>query len=388
MTSILLPDSEAEIEAIVHEAAASRSPLAIHGGGTRDIGRPVQAARVLSTQALTGITLYEPSELVIAARAGTPLADIETALAANRQRLAFEPIDYRPLLGTHGEPTIGGVTASNAAGPRRVHAGAARDHLIGVRATTGRGETIKSGGRVMKNVTGYDFVKLLAGSWGTLGVMTEVTYKLLPEAETETTLVYAGLSDQRAVEAMTTAMGTPFEITGAAHVPGADARTYLRFEGFVASCGYREGRLRAMLKAFGSAEALQGDASRALWKSIRDVAPLRASAGDVVWKISVKPTDGPALGARLGFALDSRIFYDWAGGLIWANASPEGDGGAEMIRNAVAAVGGHATLVRGSPVLRAAVASFQPESAGVAAISRKIKETFDPAGILNPGRMG
>ncbi|MCX5495478.1 glycolate oxidase subunit GlcE [Kaistia dalseonensis] len=387
MTSILLPESEAELEAIVHEAAASRSPLAIHGGGTRDIGRPVQAARILSTQAMTGITLYEPTELVIAARPGTRLSEIEAALAQNRQRLAFEPIDYRPLLGAHGEPTIGGVTASNASGPRRIQAGAARDHLIGVRAVTGRGETIKSGGRVMKNVTGYDFVKLLAGSWGTLGVMTEVTYKLLPEAETETTLVIEGLSAERAVEAMAAALGTPFEITGAAHIPGAPSRTYLRFEGFAASCSYRAERLRAMLRPFGAAEAVEHADSRAIWRSIRDVEPLRAAHDEVVWRISVKPSDGPAIGAKLAFALDSRLLYDWAGGLVWATAPAKGDGGAEIVRAAVALVGGHATLIRAPFALRAAVPVFQPETAGVAAISKKIKATFDPSGVLNPGRV-
>ncbi|MBN9017998.1 MAG: FAD-binding protein [Rhizobiales bacterium] len=387
MTSILLPEAEVEIEAIVHEAAGSKSPLAIHGGGTRDIGRPVQAARVLSTQALTGITLYEPSEMVLAARAGTKLSEIEAALKANRQRLAFEPIDWRPLLGTRGEPTIGGVTASNAAGPRRIQAGAARDHLIGIRATTGRGETIKSGGRVMKNVTGYDLVKLFAGSWGTLGILTEVTYKLLPEAETETTLVLEGLSDERAVAAMSAALGTPFEITGAAHVPGNPSRTLLRFEGFSASCAYRRDRLTAHLKPFGPVTAVEGEASQALWRPIADVTALGAAADDAVWRISVKPSDGPAVGARLEAELGSRLLYDWGGGQIWASARDQGDAGAGIIRAALSG-GGHATLVRAAHATRAAVPVFEPEPAAIATIAEKIRAEFDPAGVLNPGRMG
>jgi len=391
MTSILLPDNEAEIEAIVHEAAQSRSALAIHGGGTRPIGRPVHAERTLSTQLLTGITLYEPSELVISARAGTPLSTIQETLAANRQRLPFEPIDYRHLLGSHGTPTIGGMTASNSSGPRRIHAGAARDSLIGVRATTGRGETIKTGGRVMKNVTGYDFVKLLAGSWGTLGVLTEVTYKLVPEAETERTLLLSGLSSERGVAALTAALGTPFEVTGAAHLPATDgmpARTLLRLEGFEASVTYRSERLDQVLKPFGNFDILAAEASRVLWKSIRDVEALEVPHEAAVWRISVRPTGGPKVGDALAAALGSRLVYDWGGGLVWASAPGEGDGGAAVVRAAVTAVGGHAMLVRGSPALRATVPVFEPEEPAVAAMSRLIKATFDPAGVLNPGRMG
>ena len=388
MTSILLPEAEAEIEAIVHEAAASASPLAILGGGTRDIGRPVQAARVMSMQAMSGITLYEPTEMVIAARAGTSLAEIEAALRTNHQRLAFEPPDWRPLLGTRGEPTIGGVTASNAAGPRRIQAGAARDHLIGVRAVTGRGETIKSGGRVMKNVTGYDLVKLMAGSWGTLGVLTEVTYKVLPEAETETTLVYEGLSDARAVELMSAALGTPFEITGAAHAPGAPARTLIRFEGFAMSCAYRRDRLAAHLRPYGTAEAFEGEASRALWRPIADVTALGAAPDDAVWRISVKPSDGPAVGGRLAAGLGSRLLYDWGGGQIWATARSDGDAGAAAVRGAIAPFGGHATLVRAPHAVRAAVPVFEPQPAPLAVMAEKIRAEFDPARVLNPGRMG
>lgn len=390
MTSILLPDNEAEIEAIVHEAAQSRSALAIHGGGTRPIGRPVHAERTLSTQLLTGITLYEPSELVISARAGTPLSTIQETLAANRQRLPFEPIDYRHLLGSHGTPTIGGMTASNSSGPRRIHAGAARDSLIGVRATTGRGETIKTGGRVMKNVTGYDFVKLLAGSWGTLGVLTEVTYKLVPEAETERTLLLSGLSSERGVAALTAALGTPFEVTAAAHLPATDgmpARTLLRLEGFEASVTYRSERLDQVLKPFGNFDILAAEASRVIWKSIRDVEALEVPHEAAIWRISVRPTDGPKVGDALAAALGSRLVYDWGGGLVWASAPGEGDGGAAVVRAAVTAVGGHAMLVRGSPALRATVPVFEPEEPAVAAMSRLIKATFDPAGVLNPGRM-
>ena len=243
----------------------------------------------------------------------------------------------------------------------------------------------------MKNVTGYDFVKLMAGSWGTLGILTEVTYKLLPEVETETTLLLSGLSADRAVEAMTASLATPFEITGAAHLPapdGAPSRTLLRLEGFAESVRYRVGRLEAVLRPYGAFEEIGLEASRVLWKSIRDVEALAAPHDATLWRISVRPSDGAAIGARLEASLGARLLYDWAGGLIWASAPADGDGGAAIVRGAVAAVGGHALLVRGTPALRASVPVFQPDAPAVAEMARRIRATFDPAGILNPGRMG
>ncbi|MBB5752154.1 FAD-binding protein [Prosthecomicrobium pneumaticum] len=383
--SVLLPASEAEAEAIIGEAAAARAPLAIEGGGTRPTGRPVQAERTIATRALSGITLYEPAEMVIAARAGTPLAEVEAALAANRQRLAFEPMDHRPLLGTAGEPTIGGVAAANVSGPRRIHSGAARDSLIGIRFVNGRGETVKSGGRVMKNVTGLDLVKFLAGARGSLGLLTEVTFKVLPEAETETTLVIAGLDAERGVAALSAALGTPWEVTGAAHLPaepGDVSHTVMRLEGFAPSVAYRRERLAAALAAFGPAELLEGEDSRALWAAIRDVRLLAAPPGKAVWRLSVPPMEGPAVGRRLEAALGSRLLYDWGGGLIWASADETGDAGAAAMRAAAAAAGGHATLVRAGPATRAAVAAFTPDPAPLAALARQVKTVFDPAGIF------
>ncbi|MEL6584357.1 MAG: FAD-binding protein [Pseudomonadota bacterium] len=378
----MTPSTEAELSAAIDAASA---PLEITGGGSRaGIGRPVNAAETLSTEKLTGITLYDPGALTIVAKAGTPLREIEEALAAEGQRLPFEPMDHRALLGTSGEPTIGGVVAGNISGPRRIQAGACRDSLIGVRFVDGTGTVIKNGGRVMKNVTGYDLVKLMAGSWGTLGVLSEVSFKVLPTSETTTVLFYEGLSDKTAVQAMSAALSSPYEVTGAAHLPeGTDGSplTVLRLEGFEKSVAYRTQELADELARFG-APRVETDPAKtsAIWGYIRDVEGFANRPGDV-WKFSVKPTDGPTLGASLRAAGATALQYDWGGGLIWALA-PEGTD----LRHAMT-VQGHATLIRASAATRAAVPPFQPEAAPIAALSKGLREKFDPKGILNPGRM-
>jgi glycolate oxidase FAD binding subunit len=372
---MLTPASEAELSEAV---AAAGGPLRILGGGTRPVGRPV-TGEALSVAGLTGVELYEPGALTIVARAGTPLAEIEALLAKENQRLPFEPMDHRALLGTDGVPTIGGVVAANVSGPRRIQAGACRDSLIGVRFVDGTGTVLKNGGRVMKNVTGYDLVKLLAGSWGTLGVLSEVAFKVLPETETQANVVIHGLSPHQAVEAMSTALGSPFEVTGAAHLTGRDGpQTVLRLEGFAASVAYRTERLSALLAPFGSVLAEQdASAARALWKEVRDVQAFAETSGDV-WRISVKPSDAPDIAALAqGDAL-----FDWGGGLIWV-CVPEGTD----LRARLGAFAGHATLVRASEDTRARIAPFQPEAAPVAALSEGLRQQFDPRGILNRGLM-
>ncbi len=300
MSLRLVPASETEVAAILVDASAKRLPLAVTGGGTRSgLGRPVNAERELATNMLTGITLYEPAELVLSARAGTPLAEVEGVLGQRGQRLAFEPVDQRAFYASRGEPTIGAIAAANISGPRRILSGAARDSFIGVRAVTGRGEIVKSGGRVMKNVTGLDLVRFLAGSHGTLAVMTEVTFKVLPAPETEATLVLHGLDDVTAVEALSAALGAPFEVSGAAHRPaqaGGKAETWLRVEGFATSVTYRLDRLRQALAQFGAADdELAAPESRALWSDIRDLKALGAPPDAIVWRVSVRPGDGPGI---------------------------------------------------------------------------------------------
>ncbi|ABY33155.1 glycolate oxidase subunit GlcE [Methylorubrum extorquens] len=387
------PASEQEAAAIVAQAAGRSEPLRLVGGGTKAaLGRPPQDKATLAATGLTGITLYEPAEMVVAARAGTPLAEVEALLAGRGQMLPFEPMDHRPLLGSTGEPTFGAVAAANNSGPRRINAGAARDSLIGVRFVNGRGQPIKSGGRVMKNVTGLDLVKLMAGSWGTLGLLTEVTFKVLPVQEQVATLVLPGLSDAAAVEALATALGSPFELTGAAHWPagvgGSEPRTLMRVEGFAKSVDYRLGELRRLLRRYGAAQVVEGEESAALWRAVRDATPLAEPREAAIWRISTAPTRGPAVTAAIAAERAARWFYDWGGGLIWLATDASDDAGAGVIRAAVKAAGsGHATLVRAPETLRAAVPVFEPLPEPLMRITAGIKAAHDPAGIFNPGRM-
>lgn len=386
------PGTEAEACERVRAAAARAERLRIVGGGTKaGLGRPAQDEASLSSRGLTGVTLYEPAEMVIGARAGTPLSEVEALLASRGQMLPFEPMDYRGIFGTAGEPTIGAVAAINNSGPRRINAGAARDSLIGVRFVNGKGEAIKSGGRVMKNVTGLDLVKLMAGAHGTLGLLTEVTFKVLPANERVATLVFAGLDDAKAIEALAAALGSPFEPTGAAHLPAGrgagQARTLVRIEGFSDSIEYRLGELRRLLKRFGDPETVDGEEGAALWRGVRDAAPLAEPRGDALWRVSTAPSRGPALTAAVAARCEARWFYDWGGGLIWLATSAAGDAGAGAVRGAVAAQGGHATLVRAPDAVRAAVPVFEPLSEPLMRVTTGIKAAHDPAAIFNPGRM-
>jgi glycolate oxidase FAD binding subunit len=391
MSLTLTPRDEAELASAVATSRADRTPLAVTGSGTKaGVGRPAQAGATLSVRGLTGITLYEPAEMVIGARAGTPLAELERTLAERGQQFPFEPPDFRPLLGSGGEPTIGGLAAANLSGPRRPVAGACRDHLIGIRLVNGRGEIVKTGGRVMKNVTGLDLVKLGAGSWGTLGVFSEVTFKVLPRPEKTASLVFHALDDARALRLLARALGTPFEVSGAAHLPsGIDriAKTVIRLEGFAPSIAYRLGELRRELREFGSPDQLDGDLAESLWRAVRDATFLAEPRDRAVWRLSIAPSKAGAAVAALRDRMAVRHFYDWGGGLVWIATDPAGDAGAAAIREVTRPVGAHATLWRAPAEIRAAVDVFEPLAEPLMAVTRGVKASFDPDRILNPGRM-
>ena len=360
--------TEAELAKAIRGATG---PLSVRGGNTRGMAGPGAA---LSVQGLSGISFYEPGALTLVAQAGTPLSEIEAALAEQKQRLAFEPMDHRGLLGSTGEPTIGGVFAANVSGPRRLAVGAARDFLLGVRFVDGAGRIVKNGGRVMKNVTGYDLVKLMSGACGSLGVLTEVSLKVLPVPETSATLCLSGLDDRAAVAAMTQAMSSPFEVTGAAHDP-AQRLTSLRLEGFEPSVAYRLDRLRNLLAPSGAEMSiLQADASENAWRAQRDVAAFHGTAGDI-WRVHCRPSAAPEIAART--AADAHV-YDWAGGLIWFSVAPGTD-----LRARLGNYDGHATLVRADATTRRALPRQQPEPPGVARLTAGLRARFDPRGILS-----
>jgi glycolate oxidase FAD binding subunit len=372
--------SEAELAATIAEGG----PFEIRGGGTKQaLGRPRQADKVLDMSGFTGISLYEPDELVLEAGAATPLGVIERALAENNQQLAFEPPDYSRLLGASNGGTLGGVMSCGLSGPRRIKAGGPRDHILGIAGVSGRGEIFKAGGRVVKNVTGFDISKLMVGAHGTLVALTSITVKVLPASETEETLVFKGLNDARAVQAMSLAMQSSSEVSGAAHLPGD--KTLLRIDGIGPSVAYRRDRLAKLLEEFGNPDVLAEKRSRKQWQEIRDIQPLADGQERTVWKLSVTPSKSAETIAKISRQLDARYFLDWAGGLIWLDVPPTPDASAAIIRASFNE--GYATLMRATHDVRSNAEIFQPQNAALAALTARVKASFDPSGVLNPGRM-
>ncbi|HTZ37505.1 MAG TPA: FAD-binding protein [Stellaceae bacterium] len=396
-----VPTSIDELREAIAFALAAEEPVELVAGGTkRGLGRPLQTPHVVDLTRLSGIRDYAPQELVLTAGAATPLTAIDRALAASGQMLAFEPPDWRALLGqAHGSPTLGGILACNLSGPRRIRAGAARDHFLGFRAVSGRAEAFKAGGKVVKNVTGYDLPKLMAGSYGTLAALEEVTVKVLPRPESAQTVVIGGVAPAPSVAVMAAALGSPHEVSAAAYLPAglprpaslpADGMVALRVEGPAPSVAFRRDALLREHAASGEAGVLGEAETAALWRDLGNAAPLAGLADRAVWRVSVAPSRGAEVAQAVARAVDAVWFLDWGGGLVWLAVVEPGDAGAAVIRRAVGGAeghGGHATLVRGAPGLRAAVPVFEPQPAALAALSRRVKEGFDPRHILNPGRM-
>lgn len=379
MSAVLKPATQAELSAMI---AAAGGPLEIIGSASkRQLGHPVQAAATLDMSGFSGVIAYEPEELILDVAAGTPLAEIEAMLGQRGQQLAFEPPDLSGLLGSLSSGTVGGLVATNLSGPRRLKAGAVRDHILGVRGVTGTGELFKAGARVVKNVTGYDMPKLVTGSWGTLAALSSVILKVLPAPETEETVVLSGLDDAQAVEAMSLAMQSPCEVSAAAFVPGE--AVYLRLEGIAPSVAYRRDQLGKLLRR--PIEVMAEKSSAARWKAIRDGAMFTDRPRHPLWRLSVAPSDAPSIIRTLKDRLDIRYLFDWAGGLVWLEVPPSPDASEALVRGSFSA--GHATLIRADEATRAAVGVFQPQAPALAALSARVKDAFDPRHVLNPGRM-
>lgn len=396
-----------ELRDAIGEALAVEEPLEVVAGGSkRGLGRPLQLPRMLDLSPLAGIRDYQPSELVLTAGAATPIEEIDAALAEARQMLAFEPPDLGALFGlpaaVSGRCTLGGALACNLSGPRRIKAGAARDHFLGFRGVSGRGEVFKAGGKVVKNVTGYDLCKLMAGSFGTLAALEEVTVKVLPQPEALSTVILWGLDALAAVRILSRGLASPHEVSGAVYIPapstaglmslsGSNAIAALRLEGPYPSVVFRRERLLAELGSDCEASSLDDEASVPFWRAVRDVQPLAASGDRAIWRVSVAPSRGGEVGEAIARRLDTSWYLDWAGGLLWAAIAGTEDGGAAVIRDAIRGLDGrgtgYATLIKGSPELRRSVPVFEPQSPPLTALAGRIKESFDPRRILNPGRM-
>ncbi len=387
MSAMIAPVDEAGIIAAVQAARAACEPLAIEGQGSkRGMLRPVQAARSLSTRGLTGVTLYRPSELIISARAGTPLAEIEAALAEKGQQLIAESPYLSGIFGTSAPPSIGGVVAANLSGPRRITWGATRDHVMGLRFINGAGEAIRSGGRVLKNVTGLDLCKLLSGSYGTLGVITEVTLKVLPAPEVSATLLIETPDLASAVAALSAGLGSPFGVSAAAALPVKDhVIAALRLEDFAASVAYRMEKLRDVLGSFGTQRVIEDAESRIFWRGVREVEPLQVVPDEAIWRVSVRPSAGPQIAAAAS-AIGGRVMLDWGGGLVWIAASPS-SANHTLIAEAARMQGGAAMLFRAPESMRLAVPVLPEEAAPLAKIGARVKEALDPGGLFNPGHM-
>lgn len=368
---------------------AAKAPFDIAGAATRPFGRPGQAALRLSTTRLTGIVFHEPAELLLRARAGTPVCEIEAALAAHNQMLPFEPLDPRVLFESDGEPTVGGLVATALAGPRQLSAGAVRDNVLGLRLITGRGEIVSTGKREMQNVAGLDLVKVTCGALGTLGLITEATFRIAPKPGAEATVVIRRLDDAQGVAALTRALGSPYGVSGAALIHagmGRDfPRTLLRVEGIAEAVSYRAERLIALLADFGAKHALVDEDSNRMWRAIRDGAFLAEPRERAVWRARLKPGDALAALASLGGTARASLL-DHGGGRLWFSTDPT-EAAAKAVRAALARFPGHAELIRAPAGLRARVDVFAPLSPTLARITRGVKQALDPRGLFNPGRM-
>lgn len=403
MADVYMARDEAELAEFVRGANAGSHTLEVCGfRSKREAGRPIRPSAVVSTAKLSGITLYEPQGLVISAKAGTPLHEVETALSRRNQELAFEPADLSRIYGADAlAASIGSVAAMNVSGPRRILRGAARDHLLGIRAVNGEGVAIKSGGRVMKNVTGVDLVRGLSGSWGTLAVFTELTFKVLPKAPESRTIVFLGLADEAAVGVMSAAMGTPYEVSGTIHLqgqlvdrlsdqeiaPSKTPVTALRLEGTPESLVYRAEKLRRQLAPFGDTYELDHQRSRIFWADIRSLAFLSADFERPLWRITVAPSKAPLIVRALSAFFHVNAAYEWSGGLLWLELPASSDASVTEVRRVLAEFQVDSMLMRAPRQVRSSIEVFHPLPLAKMKIVQALKKAFDPAGVLNPGRM-
>lgn len=373
MTAVIRPDSVDALCSVIRDAADRGQTLRLRGGGSKDaIGAPTPDAQPVDLRGFSGVVDYDPPELVLTVGAGTPLSEVLALVAEQRQMLAFDPFDHGAMLGGEpGQATIGGVVAAGVAGPLRLSCGGARDHLLGFTAVSGRGERFVAGAKVVKNVTGYDLPKLLAGSWGRLAALTEVTLKVLPAPQVRRTLAVRGLDPAAAVAAMARALGSAAEVSAAAHLPDAEGGplTAIRIDGFPSSVDARAKLLGTLIQGI---QPCDGDP----WQAIATAAPLPAEMP--LWRLIVAPSRAPEVVANI----PGSWLFDWGGAMVWlaSGADPA------AVRAAAEQAGGHALLVRADAEVRARVPARHPQPPAAAALEERVRRAFDPFGVFETGR--
>jgi glycolate dehydrogenase FAD-binding subunit len=402
LDSVLRPAADWELASFLGEATASQTAVEIIGGHTkRQFGRPRYGESAISTHILRGIRSYNPVERIITVQAGCLVADLERELAEHGQMLGFEPVDMAAVFGDEvGGATVGGVICSNLAGSRRIAVGGVSDNLLGVKAVAGTGEVFHSGGAVSRGAAGIDLKRIMTGSWGTLAALVEVSLRVHAMPEDTRTIVLFGLSEEIAVEAMSSALLTSTGVTGTIHLePNIAARlwseelrepgqsvTALRLENRSKVSAKRLDDLKDALRAYGEMLVLENDQSLGLWHELRQLRVL-PSSNKPLWRISAIPSKAFQVVTAIRRYMSVDAVYDWSGGLIWLEVPESADAGATEIRRVMASTGGHATLVRAPDEVKATINVFEPMHSGVELITKRLKEVFDPAGILNPGRM-
>ena len=362
--------------------------------------RSSQDIHALDMSGFDGVVLYEPEELILRAGAATPISGIQKHLRENQQELSFEPPDFASLYGGEaGRGTLGGVVACNLSGSRRVHAGAVRDCVLGVEAVSGRGEFFRSGGRVMKNVTGYDLPKLLTGSHGTLAVMTQITMKVLPASETSASVLLPNLEPEHAVVVMTQALSSAYGVSAVAYLPASVAMrampattsnlTVLRLEGAEKSLSARVELLCKHIKEHGDSELLQNDESRALWSFIGDARFFASGVRreDLLWRLFLPPSRSHRIDAFVRQMGEAYYFLDWGGGLAWlgiSNEIKEKRAACEKVAAFAREQGGYGILVRAPDELCGVFGGFSALGAVENALMERVRAAFDPDGIFSP----
>jgi glycolate oxidase FAD binding subunit len=396
---IVVARSEAEIADAVLAALDDKSPFEIvSGGGKRSYGRPVSAGRIVDVGALSGIIKYEPEELVFSAHAATPLKEIEAALSEKKQMLGFEPADWTALFGGDpGRATLAGTITTNACGARRVKAGAVRDHVIGCRFVNGSGEAVKAGGSVIKNVTGFDISRLMCGAFGTLGVLTELTLRVVPLPPRTASFALSMSSAEEGLRALRQAAVLPVDPTGLAYLPepvlkasvaaragsfgGAAGIAVIRLEGAPSALTEKLAILRQTFGGFDAVTFTDG-VTGSLFREIGNGGVFINRATDI-WRLCVPSSAAHEAVERSG----AQFWYaDWAGGLLWLGLNGD-EQTATRLRGLTARLGGHATLMRASTAARDSLQVFEPEAPARAGLTQTVKAAFDPHRLFNPGRM-